>query len=142
MTTTKGVALLTLAASALLGLLLLGPTLSTPLRAEDFLDLDLYSRHAPWRVMVMPHLGAVIVGLYRPVSDFLDAVMVRAFGASAISYHAVVLAFMIANAVLLARLAAALWPSGGALPGLLVALLYIAHPMQQGTLSYFEGGMA
>src|SRR5262249_54329976 len=141
MTPTKVVVLFTLAASMLLGVFLLGPTLSTPLRAEDFLDLDLYSRHAPWRVLVTPHLGALIVGLYRPLSDLLDALMVRAFAADPWRYHLVVLAFMVANAMLLARLAAALWPGrAGPLAGVLAALLYVAPPSQPGTLSSFAGG--
>lgn len=143
MTQSQGLKLFTLIATTTLAGILLGPTLATPFRAEDYLDLDRYSRHSPFIVFVSPHIGATIVALYRPLSDFLDALMVCALGVDPWRYHLVLALFMVANAWLIGRLGAALWPGGGGeLAGVLAALLYIAHPLQQGALAYFEGGMA
>src|SRR5262245_17054564 len=113
MTQSQGQKLLTLVAIVTLAGVLLGPMLATPFRAEDYLDLDLYTRHSPFTVFVTPHFGATIVGLYRPLSDFLDALMVRTLGVDPWRYHLVLALFMIANAWLIARLGGALWPGRG-----------------------------
>ncbi|MEW6743776.1 MAG: hypothetical protein AB1486_13555 [Planctomycetota bacterium] len=119
----------------------LGPTVGTPFRDADYVDLDLYTRHSPASVFTTSHLRAERVHFYRPLSDFVDALMVRSYGHRPWAYHATLLALIFVNALLLVRLGRRLDPQSAS-AGWLAGALYVAHPLQHGTLAYFEGGCA
>lgn len=112
-----------------------GPSLRRPFTSEDFLLIRFLGEHPPWRegwsVWTGPWLGITVVKFYRPVSTFLYALEIAAFGANPFGYNLVHVLVHAANTVLVWWIARQVMEDRrGAGPEAAAALfaLYPLHP--------------
>ncbi len=124
-----------LAALALLGL----PTLRGGLRAEDWLAVETYSRRSLGELWTLPHLDMALYGYWRPLSDSVAWLLVRATGATPWAVQLLLLALHVGNAVLAGAVLQRLLgvPAGAALATSLVA---VAHPWSVAVVTHLDGG--
>lgn len=131
----------TLLVAALVGggaLFLFGGFLSLYFTAEDFAFIYLYHRMPFIEVFTEPNLKAVVVDLYRPVTDLIIYLETKLFGATAWPWHLTNLLLHLANLVLLFRVAL---PIAGRSGAYAAALLFAWHPILPGLFSFNVGGI-
>lgn len=117
------------------------PPLDLPLRAEDYLAVDTYSRIGPLDLVTRPHLDMRLFGYWRPLSDGFTWALVRATGGAPWPMHAALLALHVAAALLAGKALRALCGlSAGA--GLATSLIAAAHPWSTAVIGYSDGGGA
>ena len=118
--------------------LLFGAFLGCWFTAEDFTFIYLYHRMPFLELFTEPNLKAVVVSLYRPVTDLVIYLEAHLFGGTAWPWHAVNLVVHLANTWLLFRLGRRL---SGPACGTAAALLYAWHPVLPGCFSFNVGGV-
>jgi len=127
--------LVLLAVLALLGL----PTLRGGLRAEDWLAVETYSRRSLVELWGLPHLDMALYGYWRPLSDSVAWLLVRATGATPWALQLALLALHVGNALLAGAVLRRLFGlSAGA--GIATSLVAVAHPWSAAVVTYLDGG--
>lgn len=120
-----------------------GPLVGRGFASEDFLLLRFLREQPPWSDpgawLAGPWLGIEVVRFYRPVSTLMLAAEAWLFGARPWAYDLAHLAFHVANAVLVWRLARDLVPgreTAGRLAALVTTLLFALHPLHPNAVSW------
>lgn len=106
--------------------------------AEDFTFIYLYHRMPFIELFTEPNLKAVVVDLYRPVTDLIIYIETMLFGATAWPWHAVNILLHLGNLFFLYLAAKPVIGSRGAACGV---LLFAWHPVLPGMLSFNVGGI-
>jgi hypothetical protein len=119
-------------------LFLFGGFLGLYFTAEDFAFIYLYHRMPFLELFTEPNLKAVVVDLYRPVTDLIIYLETKLFGATAWPWHLANLLLHLTNVYLLFRVARPIAGRGGAYAA---ALLFAWHPVMPGLFSFNVGGI-